>query len=67
MHPDVFQGMSVNPSAGEWLMWCDRAPLDNRNVQTFNLDDKAKIYEVLQKFSATNGTWKLFQNGRVVD
>ncbi len=67
MRPDVFQGMSVNPSAGEWLMWCDRAPLVNRTVQTFNLDDKAKMDELLQKFSVTNGKWKQFQNGRIVD
>jgi hypothetical protein len=67
MNPDVFQGMSVNPSAGEWLLWCDRAPLVNRTVQTFNLHDKAKMEEALLKFSATNGKWKRFQNGRVID
>jgi hypothetical protein len=54
--------MSVHPSAGEWLLWCDRAPLDNGTVQTFN-HDQAKLEEALQKFSATNGKWKRFQNG----
>lgn len=67
MHPDVFQGMSINPSAGEWLMWCDQAPLVNRTVQTFNFGDNVKMNDVLHKFSATPGAWKLFQNGCIVD